>query len=186
MEGSKKPRRYGSPVATNGTPPRTRASVDRGLTRRAAASLVLAVTLAAGALVALAVVSSNSGAPTPRSVAEVLAIARRTGHTNGDPHPTRIAAVRSTHEPAVRTVTFGEVSGVGNPGEPVEVITMYGRFTIGTLSVPPGSPGAARPRWGWITVMLGDPPHGGSAFAFRAKRPPLERLGTVRYISAPS
>jgi hypothetical protein len=179
-------RRYVSTVASNGTSPRTRAFVDRGLTKRAAAYLVVAVTLAAGALVALALASSDSGAPTQRSAAEVLAIARRTARTNGDPQPTRIAAVRSTHEAAAHVVTFGETSGVADPGEPVEVITMYGRFAITPHSVPPGPGGPVRPRRGWITLILGVPPYGGSGFAFRARRPPLERLGTVRYISAPS
>jgi hypothetical protein len=154
------------------------------LTRRAAVSLVIAVTLAAGALAVLALLSSGSGTPTVRSIGEVLAIARRTGRANGDPHPTRIAAVRSTHESAVRVVTFGEDSGVDNPREPVEVITMYGPFTVAGRGPPPGVQDAARPAWGWITLILGVAPHGGSGFVFMAKRPPLERLGSVRYIGA--
>jgi hypothetical protein len=135
------------------------------------------------AIVSVLFVSAGSRPHSPRfAAAELLAIAQRVGRQEGDSHPTHIAAVRTTYEPAVSVLIQGEVNGVRGPDVPVEVITMYGDFTITPLSPPPGYRVVARPRWQWVTMTLSSKTGKIIDLDSGEQQPPLERLGRVRYV----
>ena len=148
--------------------------------RRAAVLWVIGVVvlLAGGAITFFA---SSKSAPSRFSASEVLSIARRDGALEGDGHPTHIAEVRSTHERAVRVISEGRTTGVGEPGLAVDVITMHGHFTAYTASPPPGDP---IPQGSWLTLILNARTGARRVTRLADKRPPLARLGRVRYISA--
>jgi hypothetical protein len=117
----------------------------------------------------------------PASVVSRLdALAIRVATANGDPRPTWITAVVTTHGKALKSATPGDSEPTGN-GVAVYLVTMKGTFTDDLASGPSGS---AAPRGDYLSIVINAKTLAVTDFGLSEHAPAVTpaSLGPVRYL----
>ncbi len=148
-----------------------------------AAALAWAAAAAAGLAVAGCVGSAlAAGSPVPASaVPQLTMIASRAAKADGDPAPSQVTAVLTTHAKALTSATPGDfVPGSG--GVRVFLVTMRGHFVAYDASVPPG---AAAPAGRYLSLVVDAKTFQVLDLGLGPKPPPVPpaSLGPVTYLT---
>ncbi len=165
--------------------------------RRLAPALLAAAVLAAGCAAAdvgapqrvpgpTGVLTSPAptptGSPVPATaVPRLTAIAASVARSDGDPAPSQVTAVLTTHAKALTSATPGDLVP-GSGGVRVFLLTMQGRFTATDATGPPGS---KAPTGRYLSLVVDAATFQVTDFGLSPKPPPVSpaSLGPVTYLT---
>ncbi|MGH3191203.1 MAG: hypothetical protein ACRDOL_28950, partial [Streptosporangiaceae bacterium] len=127
-------------------------------------------------------VPTPTGSPVPASaVPRLTAIAASVARSDGDPAPSQVTAVLTTHARALTSATPGDfVPGSG--GVRVFLLTMQGRFTANDATGPPGS---RAPTGRYLSLVVDVATFQVTDFGLSPRPPPVSpaSLGPVTYLT---
>lgn len=122
-----------------------------------------------------------TGSPVPASaVPRLTAIAASVARSDGDPTPSQVTAVLTTHAKALTSATPGDLVP-GSGGVRVFLLTMQGRFTATDATGPPGS---RAPTGRYLSLVVDAANFQVTDFGLSPKPPPVSpaSLGPVTYL----
>jgi hypothetical protein len=123
-----------------------------------------------------------TGSPVPASAVPMLtAIAASVARSDGDPTPSQVTAVLTTHAKALTSATPGDLVP-GSGGVRVFLLTMQGRFTATDATRPPGS---KAPTGRYLSLVVDAANFQVTDFGLSPKPPPVSpaSLGPVTYLT---
>jgi hypothetical protein len=123
-----------------------------------------------------------TGSPVPASaVPRLTAIAASVARSDGDPAPSQVTAVLTTHAKALTSATPGDLVP-GSGGVRVFLLTMQGRFTATDATRPPGS---KAPTGRYLSLVVDAANFQVTDFGLSPKPPPVSpaSLGPVTYLT---
>jgi hypothetical protein len=123
-----------------------------------------------------------TGSPVPASaVPRLTAIAASVARSDGDPAPSQVTAVLTTHAKALTSATPGDLVP-GSGGVRVFLLTMQGRFTATDATGPPGS---RAPTGRYLSLVVDAATFQVTDFGLSPKPPPVSpaSLGPVTYLT---
>jgi hypothetical protein len=114
-------------------------------------------------------------------VPRLTAIAASVARSDGDPAPSQVTAVLTTHAKALTSATPGDLVP-GSGGVRVFLLTMQGRFTATDATGPPGS---RAPTGRYLSLVVDAANFQVTDFGLSPKPPPVSpaSLGPVTYLT---